>query len=128
MTVYAMAWIPMVIIAIGNGVAREFTYGRAMSELRAHQTSTLTGILLLGVYMFAVLTRWPTDSSKQAFQVGGLWVVLTILFEFGFGHYVAGHPWTRLLGDYNLRAGRVWVFVLVWVGVAPWLFHTLRIA
>lgn len=116
----------MVIIAIGNGAAREFTYGKGMTELRAHQTSTLTGIVLLGVYMYAVLTLWPLKTSTQAVQVGCLWVGLTFLFEFGFGHYVVGHPWTRLIRDYNLMEGRIWVLVLVWVGLAPWLFHRLK--
>lgn len=126
MVLYALAWIPMVIIAIGNGAAREFIYGKRMTELLAHQTSTLTGIVLLGVYMYAVLTLWPSKTSTQAVQVGCLWVGLTVLFEFGFGHYVVGHPWTRLLRDYNLMEGRIWMLVLVWVGLAPWLFHKLK--
>ena len=35
-----------------------------------------------------------------------------MLFELGFGHWVAGHPWSRLLADYDLLAGRIWVLVL----------------
>ena len=41
---YFLAWIPMVIIAIANGVLREFTYGEHLTELRAHQVSTVTAI------------------------------------------------------------------------------------
>jgi hypothetical protein len=29
-------------------------------------------------------------------------------FEFLVGHYVMGHPWSRLLHDYNILAGRLW--------------------
>jgi hypothetical protein len=43
-----------------------------------------------------------------------------------FGHYVAGHSRGRLLHDYNLFAGRVWLILLVWVTVAPYLFFRLR--
>ena len=53
-------------------------------------------------------------------------LAMTVAFEFLFGHYVAGHSWDRLLHDYNLFAGRVWVVVLVWVTVAPYLFFRLR--
>jgi hypothetical protein len=31
--------------------------------------------------------------------------VATVAFELTFGHYVMGHPWSRLLADYNLLAG-----------------------
>jgi len=48
-----------------------------------------------------------------------------VLFEFGFGHWVAGHSWRRLLADYKLLAGRLWALVLVWIGIAPWVFYRL---
>jgi hypothetical protein len=32
------------------------------------------------------------------------------------------HPWTRLLHDYNILEGRVWVLVLVWITIAPYIF------
>ena len=44
-------------------------------------------------------------------------------FEFSFGHFVAGHSWSRLFQDYNLFAGRLWVLVLLWLTLAPYLFY-----
>lgn len=43
---------------------------------------------------------------------------MTVVFEFGFGHYVMGHSWEMLLHDYNVLEGRLWVVVLaaVWAG------------
>ena len=34
--------------------------------------------------------RWPIPTRRTAFAIGGWWLALTALFEFGFGHYVAG--------------------------------------
>ena len=48
---YLLAWIPMVFIAIFNGIIREATYGKSLTELQAHQVSTLTGVLLFGSYI-----------------------------------------------------------------------------
>ena len=39
-------------------------------------------------------------------EIGAAWVVLTVIFEFGFGHYVDGKSWSELLENYNLPAGR----------------------
>jgi hypothetical protein len=126
MILYCLAWFPMVAIAVANGLLRDLVYGRRMAELRAHQLSTLLGIVLLGLYIWAVMQRWPPISGGQAGRVGLLWFILTVGFEFGFGHYVAGHSWKRLRQNYNLMAGRVWPFILVWVAVAPYVFYLVR--
>jgi len=123
---YLLAWIPMVFIAIVNGVLREAWYGKQLGELRAHQLSTLIGALLFGVYIGAVMRYWKPASAEQALAIGLLWLGLTVAFEFLFGHYVAGHPWPRLRHDYNLLAGRVWSLLLIWVAVAPYVFYRLR--
>jgi hypothetical protein len=34
-------------------------------------------------------------------------------------HYLFGHPWSKLLADYDVRLGRVWVFVLLATALAP---------
>jgi hypothetical protein len=123
---YVLAWFPMVLLAIANGVIRVATYGKHMSELRAHQLSTVTGILLFALYIWALTRWWRLESARQALVIGGLWLALTVAFEFAFGHYVVGHPWNRLLNDYDLLAGRVWLIVLAWIAVAPWVFYRLQ--
>ncbi len=120
---YVIFWLPMVLIAIANGLLREWSYGNYISELRAHQLSTLTGIVLFGLYIWLILRWFPPASAGQALAIGLIWLGLTVAFEFVFGHYVAGHSWSRLGQDYNLAAGRVWVLVLVWLTVAPSVFY-----
>ena len=39
---YTIAWIPMVFIAIANGVLRQYFYEQWMKELSPHQVSSLT--------------------------------------------------------------------------------------
>ncbi len=55
-----------------------------------------------------------------------MWLSLTVAFEFLFMHYVAGLPWVRLVHDYNVFAGRVWVVVLIWVTATPYVFYRLQ--
>jgi hypothetical protein len=49
-----------------------------------------------------------------------------VLFEFGFGHYIAGHPWEKLVADYDVLEGRVWSLVLLAESLSPWLVYRLR--
>lgn len=105
---------------------RQATYGRHLPELAAHQVSTVTGILLTGAVVWSVSRFWPIGTAKEARIIGACWLMMTIAFEFGFGHYVAGHSWSRLFADYNLADGRVWSLFLAWIAVLPYLIWRIR--
>lgn len=116
---YVLAWFLMMVLAIINGTLREKTYGQRLSELRAHQLSTLIACVLFFALIAYLSATWGYASVQQAWWVGLTWVAMTLVFEFCFGHWVAGHSWQRLFHDYNLFAGRVWLFVPVVVAVSP---------
>jgi len=123
---YTLVWLLMPFIGILNGTIREFGYKKYMSELLAHQVSCLTGIFLFGLFVWALSLKWKIQSTNQALIIGLIWFVLTILFEFVFGYYVMEHPWSRLFNDYNLLAGRLWIIVLLFTSLAPYIFFKFR--
>jgi len=81
------------------------------------------GVVLLGLYIWAISRVWQLESGVQSLSVGFIWLTMTVCFEFFFGHYVAGHPWSRLFHDYNILGGRIWSLLLVWITVAPYVFY-----
>lgn len=119
MAVYTLSWTGLMIIGILNGVLRVGTYGRFMPELRAHQLSCFTGILFFGLAVYFLHKIRSPESNSQALLIGAIWLVLTILFEFGFGHYIMHHPWEKLFQDYRIDLGRLWSLVLLWIFLAP---------
>ena len=116
----------MVFIAIANGAVRQLGYGKFVSELTAHQISCFTGITLFFIYTYALSFRWPLDNARQARIVGLIWLALTVVFEFIFGHYAAGKPWSTLFHDYNVLAGRLWSLVLIALAFMPYLAFKIR--
>ncbi len=62
---YVIAWVPMLLIAIANGALRQLTFGKVMSELRAHQLSTVIGSVLIGLFIWAVVRLWPPASARS---------------------------------------------------------------
>ncbi|MDH3406474.1 MAG: hypothetical protein OEM48_05995, partial [Gammaproteobacteria bacterium] len=82
---------------------------------------------LIGIYIWVIVRSWIPTSARQAVAIGMVWLGLTVTFEFLFGHFVAGHSWLRLLQDYNLLAGRVWILLLFWVAVAPYIFYRINL-
>ena len=123
---YCLLWLFLPLIGILNGAVREFAYKKAVGELAAHQISTLTGLILMGAFVWFVTRRWPLPSARQAIGIGLIWLLLTVTFEFGFGHFVAHTPWPVLLRDYNLREGRVWGLLVLWVAITPYLFYRMQ--
>lgn len=116
----------MLLLSVVNGAVRDLTYGRRMDELAAHQLSTASGVLILGIVIRAFVRRQPPASGRQAAAIGLLWLCLTVAFEFIFFHYAGGHSWAELLANYNILKGRVWVAVPVWIAVAPYLFFRIH--
>ena len=123
---YTLLWLGLAVLGVLNGTLRNYLYAEALGELPAHQVSTVTLILLIGIYTWIFNIIWRPESIVQAFTIGAIWLILTILFEFIFGHFVMGHPWSRLFYDYNILEGRIWSLVLLWTLIAPLVIYKIR--
>ena len=122
---HILLWFIFPFVGILNGVLREATYKKFIGELPAHQISTATGIFFFGIIFYFIFKKWKIESTKHAILIGLIWLGLTILFEFGFGHYIMGNPWEKLFHDYNLAEGRVWSLLLLWITISPFVFYKM---
>ena len=116
---WLVAWLGGPLIGIANGTLRELGYKDRVGEPTAHQLSTASAIGLFAVYFELLARLRPLTSTREALQVGGAWLALTIGFEFGFGRGVAHTSWDELLADYDVRKGRLWPLVLAWIALGP---------
>lgn len=121
--VHILWWFAFPFVGILNGALRELTYKKFVSDLSAHQISTATGIIFFGIIFYFIFKKWKIESLKHAILLGIIWLLLTILFEFGFGHFIMGNSWEKLLYDYNIAEGRVWSLFLIWVLISPVIFY-----
>jgi hypothetical protein len=125
--IYLLAWVGLVFVAILNGILRVKGYSPYMSELAAHQLSTGIGLGFFSIFFWFLTGTFHLKSSGQALVIGAMWLVLTILFEFIFGHFVMGHPWHQLFADYNILEGRLWSLVLLWTFIGPYVCFKIRL-
>ncbi len=114
-----VVWFVLLFVAIANGAVRVAWLIPRLGEYWGHVLSTVT--LCAAILAVAWLTMdWLRPAtSREAFLIGGMWLVLTVSFEFLGGHFLFGQPWERLTADYNVLAGRVWVLVLITTALAP---------
>ena len=123
---YFIAWLGIVVLGLLNATIHQVVYGKYVSELAGHQISTLTFGILVGVYAGALSGLLKLQSPGRAIGVGLMWMILTVMFEFGFGHYVMGESWSKLLHDYNILEGRAWGLFILWVGITPYVFYRIE--
>lgn len=115
-----LTWFVLAVIGVANGVLREATYGRLMSDERAGKLSTLTAIAALfgGAYL---MMRGSVAGvrDRALLAVGAGWTLATIVFEFGFGRLVAKDSWEDLLRAYDVRSGELWSVIPATILIAP---------
>ena len=121
-----LVWCALLVIASLNGFVRETLLIPRVGEIGGRAISTLALSVLIILLTWISIGWIAPRSAQQAWAVGLLWVGLTLAFEFLAGHYVFGNPWNRLLEDYNVVRGRIWVLVLLTTFVAPRLCAGLR--
>ena len=114
------------MFAFANGALREIVLIPRLGDRTGHIISTLLlSATILAMAWFII--PWVRPASIQdAWLAGILWVLLTLAFEFLAGHYLFHNSWEKLLADYNVARGRIWILVLVTTLLAPVLVTRLR--
>ena len=112
-------WLGMLLAAFVNGALRELLIVRLVGEHVGHILSVflLSGAIFGITYLFITAQR-PLPASTL-WRMGLFWLILSLLFEFGFFHYVMHEPWSTLLADYNIFRGRLLVVVWLTTVFAP---------
>lgn len=121
-----VAWLVLALAMVMNGVAREVLLTGALEPLAAHQVSSVSGIATIFLVSWFLVPWTGASSPKHQLSLGIVWLFCTVVFEFSFGHWGAGHSWQVLLADYDLTSGRLWVLVLLATCSAPSLVGRLR--
>lgn len=114
-----VVWFLVLAFAVANGFVRERFFIPRLGGQTGHVLSTL---LLSAAVLISILAtaRWVgVTMLSQALVIGLIWMVMTLAFEFGAGHYLFGTPWEKLLADYNVMNGRIWPLVLLTEFVSP---------
>ena len=114
-----IVWLGLVVVAILNGLLREAVLVPRMPARGAHVVSTLLLCALIAAVAWWTSGWIAPGTRDRAAAVGGLWVVLTLAFEFLAGRYVFGNSWQSLVADYNVARGRIWPLVPIVTFLAP---------
>ena len=121
-----LVWLVLMGVEFCHGALRTLFLSPMLGDYAARQVSVLTGSILI-VFIAYIFIYWiRAGSAVSQMAVGVLWLVLTIAFEAGFGHYVFKLPWEAVLEDFNLLRGCLMPLGLVVLTLSPMIATRLR--
>lgn len=114
-----ITWLLFLPVPIINGLLRESWYKEIIGPLAAGQIGCLILSLVFLAYAFISLKKDVFNlKTKQLFLIGFIWLLLTLVFEFGLG-LAGGRLWSYMLADYKVWEGKIWPLVLLTVFFSP---------
>lgn len=117
-----LVWLCFIPVAILNGGLRQYVLDRCLGEVGANALSGVLLSLFILLISWLLLPRIVKYNRKESYQIGIVWMLLTIGFEFTFG-LKNGIPFHELLSAYNPMSGNLWLLVVVTTFGAPRLTY-----
>jgi hypothetical protein len=121
-----LVWLVIIIVETVHGIARTLLLAPVVGDFRARQIAVFTGsALILAIAVLSI--RWVNPRRlRDALVAGGLWLVLTLMFEVAFGRLVARATWARLASDYDVAHGGLLPIGLAIEALSPAIAARLR--
>ena len=116
----ALVWLLFGVVAFASGGLRQAVLVPRLGEHAAHQVGSVFVAAVIGI-IAVWFTRTLGPTASEAVTIGALWVAMSVAFELGFFRFGMGVPWGRLVQDYNIFRGRLWLLVLIVLLVTPYL-------
>lgn len=121
-----LVWLVIAAAETGHGILRVRLLNRHLGDRRARQWTVVSGSLLILFIAWCFSTWLNVQSAREAFLVGGIWVLLMLAYDLGLGRWVFHMSWTRLLADLDPRKGGMLGLGMLVLLFAPWLTAHLR--
>ncbi len=120
-------WILLLItVLVKENFQTKFLQPRLKNELRSHQISSIMMVIFfLFIFYFFFRFTGANYTENDLVNIGFMWMILTIVFQFLFGYLLMNYSFKRLLQDYNLTKGRLWIWVLLTLLLGPVMVNNL---
>ena len=119
-------WLLILLTAIGNGGIRQYLLEPALGpELALPLSGILLSLIIFALSWLAV-PLLGRATSRNWLGIGLLWVILTLMFEYLFGYFIAGHSLQTIHGVFDLTGGNLFLLALLAAGLSPRLAAGLR--
>ncbi|MBK5722864.1 hypothetical protein JGH11_18495 [Dysgonomonas sp. Marseille-P4677] len=120
-----LIWLAIIPLSILNGALREMVLVPLLGINYALPLSGILLCLLIFILCYVFIPKIGKGTTRSYWKIGLLWIILTILFEFGFG-LIMGNTFAELIKAYDITTGNLWLLIVLFTGMVSWLTAKLR--
>ena len=118
-------WFFIAVAESIHGILRRIFILPVIGDLRAHQVGMLVGCLIIFAVAWACIRWIGAGTFSEQLKVGASWMVLMAIFEVSLG-LAFGYSLEFIFSDYNVVEGRLMIFGMMFMLVAPALAAKAR--
>ncbi|UPT78435.1 hypothetical protein MN086_04625 [Sulfurovum sp. XGS-02] len=122
----SMIWLIIAVMAIINGIFRENVLVGMISPNMAVPVSGITLSIIVLIVTYVSFPLFGKHHALTYFVIGLQWVLMTLLFEFIFGHYVMGKSWSDISEVFHIMKGNLFIIVLAVSLISPLLMAKVK--
>lgn len=118
-------WMMLMLVEAVNGTIRRLVLDPRYGDVHARQIAVISGSALMLAVAMLTLPQLGRQPSRRWWQLGALWLLLTLVFEIGLGRLL-GVAWDRIASDFDPRQGGLLAGGMLLIGAAPSLVARWR--
>ncbi|MBK5721999.1 hypothetical protein JGH11_14060 [Dysgonomonas sp. Marseille-P4677] len=120
-----LVWVLIIPLAILNGGFREKILIPSLGKQTALPISGILLCILILLVTVLLLHKLVKGDSKTYWAIGIVWIFFTIGIEFIIGS-IMNNSMEEMLSAYDITTGNLWLLVVIFTGLAPWLSAKIR--
>ena len=120
-----LIWLSIIPLAVLNGALREAVLNTWLGESIARPLSGIVLCAMIFVVSLVFIPRIGRGEPKIYWKIGALWIGLTVVFE-AVLVFAMGGNFRQILEMYNISTGELWLLVVLFMGIAPWLIAKIK--
>lgn len=118
-------WLSIIPLAILNAGLREKVLTPLIGTEYSLAISGITLIIFIFIVTFILLPKLGKGKPKVYWQIGFLWIMLTLIFETSMGIFM-GNTFEQIVNAYDITNGNLWLLVVIFIGFAPRLVAHMK--
>ncbi len=121
-----LIWFGIAALAVVNGVVRENVFVPKLGMKFALPLSGITLSIIIFVVTYLSFNFLDAKQKTSCIFIGIQWGLMTLVFEFLFGHFFAHKSWSDLVQIFNIAKGDFFTLALIVTILSPYLTAKLR--
>ena len=120
-----LIWMCVLPSSVICGSVQSFVLDPLFGEVIGLNICSVSLCIFIYITIYFMLPKIESQPKEVYPKIGLTWVVSTLIFDIGM-RYATNIPESVIFGNYNIMEGKLWIFVILFMGIVPSLVAKQR--